>query len=266
MNRIFHFVVPAVGFLLICSSTSAQMRARGASARPIPPRPLPPARVTTITRPSSNSAPQVVSGAHVNRQVTVVQVAPNGQQTSITGTFPNAVNFEGVNDVPGLGFDYPHLAAISGNFPFNPPIERGEFGGRGGLNSFTPVFFNETPYLSDLVGPYSGQQGQQQPQIIVIQQPAPAAVAQSTNPVQQPSTTTPSTPPAVTSPVRDVGEFILVRRDGRILFASAFSVSDGQLRYVTPEGIRHTVPVTELDAGATRQMNEALGATVQLHN
>jgi hypothetical protein len=263
MNRIFHFVVPALGVLLICSSTSAQMRAGGASARPISPRPLPPARVTTITRPSSNSAPQVVSGAHVNRQVTLVQVAPNGQQTSIIGTFANTGNFEGENAVPGLGFDYPHLAAISGNFPFNPPIEHGEFGAR---NSFAPVFFNETPYLSDLVGPYSGQQGQQQPQIIVIQQPAPVAGAQSMNPAQQSSTTTPSTPPAVAAPVRDVGEFILVRRDGRILFASAFSVNGGQLRYVTPEGISHTVSVAELDAGATLQMNEALGATVQIHN
>jgi hypothetical protein len=68
------------------------------------------------------------------------------------------------------------------------------------------------------------------------------------------------------APIREVGEFILVRRDGSILFASAFSVIGAQLRYVTPEGIRRTLPLAELDAVATQDMNEARGTTVQLHD
>ena len=70
-------------------------------------------------------------------------------------------------------------------------------------------------------------------------------------------------PPSSPAPVPDVGEFILVRRDGKILFASVYSVVGTELRYVTPEGIRRTLPVTELDAEATRAMNEARGSTVQ---
>ena len=49
-------------------------------------------------------------------------------------------------------------------------------------------------------------------------------------------------------------------------FASAFSIVGDQLRYVTPEGIRHSVPMAEMDPDATQQMNEARGTTVQLHN
>jgi hypothetical protein len=66
--------------------------------------------------------------------------------------------------------------------------------------------------------------------------------------------------------VPDVGDFILVRQDGRILFASVFSVVGTQMQYVTPEGIRHTLPLTDLDANATQQMNEARGTTVQISN
>jgi hypothetical protein len=67
-------------------------------------------------------------------------------------------------------------------------------------------------------------------------------------------------------PIPDVGDFILVRRDGRIVFASVFSVVGSQLQYVTPEGIRHSIAMSDLDADATQQMNEARGTTVQIHN
>jgi hypothetical protein len=67
-------------------------------------------------------------------------------------------------------------------------------------------------------------------------------------------------------PIRDVGDFILVRRDGRVLFASVFSVVGTQLQYVTPEGIRRTLEISDLDGDATQQMNEARGTTVEFHN
>ena len=72
--------------------------------------------------------------------------------------------------------------------------------------------------------------------------------------------------PGPAAAVPDVGDFILVRRDGRILFASAFSITGDQLRYVTPEGIRRSLPMAELDSDATQQMNEARGTTVQLRD
>jgi len=180
--------------------------------------------------------------------------------------------------VPGLGFDFPHLAAISGKIHFNPAFEQNRFGVNGG--SFAPIFWSDIPGYSDFVDstniqpaqPEIQQQGQQNPQIIIIQQPTPFAREQlpgrdqqAASNFQAPYTAPTIASPAEVPPIRDVGEFIFVRRDGRMLFAAAFFVSGGVLQFVTPEGVRRTVPVTELDAEATRKMNEALGTTVDLH-
>jgi len=327
MNRIFNFVVPALGGLLICIPTSAQMRGGRAFANPIPARPLPSTQVTTIVRPHSNSVTQPAP-AQAHQQVAAMQIAPDGHQTTFNRQFARVVNLDSVIAVPGLGFDYPHLAAISGNFPFNPPIEHGKNnpphhffapifftddlnfqavprvgfdyphsaaisgnfpfnppfennGIRINDNSFVPIFFTENAGFSDFIDPeviqqverQFQQQGQQPPQIIVIQQPAPVVGAQPSSPVKQApvssaisSTMSPSASEATAVPVRDVGEFILIRRDGRVLFASVFYVSGGQLHYVTPEGTRHTVSLAELDSNATHQMNDALGTAIQIHN
>ena len=76
------------------------------------------------------------------------------------------------------------------------------------------------------------------------------------------------TPPAVTAALKRMTRdgLLNVRRDGRILFASVFSVVGTELQYVTPEGIRHTLAMSDLDANATQHMNEARGTTVQIHN
>ncbi len=174
--------------------------------------------------------------------------------------------------MPGLGFDFPHLAAISGALGNNS----WHFGHNGhrGQDSFAPILFGGYPYYSDDLG-YDQQEqqpeqqtvqpSQPQPQIIVIQQPLPAQQgADSGSDTGNLSASESESQAAV--PIPDVGDFILVRRDGRILFASVFSVVGVQLQYVTPEGIRHTLAMSDLDADATQQMNEARGTTVQIHN
>lgn len=107
------------------------------------------------------------------------------------------------------------------------------------------------------VGAHQEYQPQQQPVPIAAQQPtaSSAGAGETSNPA--------AAPPSPSAHVPDVGEFILVRRDGKILFASVYSIVGSEIRYVTPEGIRRTLPVTELDAEATRAMNEACGTTVQ---
>ncbi len=139
--------------------------------------------------------------------------------------------------------------------------------GRRGQGSFVPIFFGGYPYYEDLGYDQLEQQPAQQlqPQVIVIQLPALAQQNVDTrSDTGNPSTSQPE--PQAAAPVRDVGDFLLVRRDGRILFASVFSVVGTQLQYVTPEGIRHTLAMSDLDADATRQMNEARGTTLQIHN
>jgi hypothetical protein len=262
MSRTIQFTGALVLALLACSSLAAQMRGgspSGASARVVPMHAAPIARA-----PGVSAAPSV-SGTHASRQATVIQIAPSGRVTSRAGSFASSGNFddENGNGVPGLGFDYVHLAAVSGNFRNPPSFGRGSHRER---NFVTPVFFGGFggfPYYSDFT---DYQPVQQQPQVIVIQQPVPAVVAQEPAPSARdtyPDAAAPAAPPA---PVREVGEFILVRRDGRILFASVFSVIGSQLQYVTPEGIRRTLPLAELDIVATQDMNEARGTTVQLHN
>src|SRR6267378_2309594 len=240
MNWKVQIAGTAIVIILACSGAGAQMRGGGSSGVSIPARAAP-ARVTSMVRQSGVSAGPSTYGARASRQPTVIQVAPNGRVNSRTNSFANTFNFDDGIGVPGLGFDH---------------------GTHRQRDFITPIFFGGFPYYSDFS---DYQQEQQPPQIIVIQQPAPAVTAQQEAPPTQGAydALTPAPAPA---PVPEVGELILVRRDGRVLFASVFSVTGNQVQYVTPEGIRHALPLTELDTVATQDMNEARGTTLQFHN
>ncbi len=263
MKDTFHFAGAVMVALVVCSGAEAQMRGGGSSGASMPAR-VAPMRLPTTAKVSAAAPVSSSSGARVSRQATVIQISPNGHATSSAGPLANSVGFGDENGVPGLGFDYVHLAAISGNFRNNPPNFRR--GVRRERNFVTPIFFGGFPYYSDFS---DYQQVQQQPQVIIIQQPTPVVtVQQAAAPAQESriDAAIPAPLPAPAAPVREVGEFVLVRRDGRVLFASAFSVIGAQLQYVTPEGIRRTLPLAELDAVATQDMNEARGTTLQFHN
>lgn len=173
----------------------------------------------------------------------------------LVGT-PLNPNFAPIRGVPGMGFDYQHLAAIE-----HPFLNRF---GRGRTlfpyyPYFAPLFYDtlplddydsydgQYPYDSQTPGDYT-----QQPQFITQQPPPQASV-----PLESISQT-PAPPPP------ELGELILVRRDGQILLAVAFTVRNGQLTYVTKEGARRSFPVSELDKDATREMNDANGTAVSL--
>jgi hypothetical protein len=260
------FAVTAIFF--VSFAVQAQGRGGGSGAMSARVAPMP---VRTGRAANLSGAP-VSSGARGVRPATVIQISPSGRTFSSTGSFANSINFGDGNGVPGLGFDYPHLAAVGGNFRGNPPGF-----GRGGhreRNFVTPFLYGGFPYYSDF-GDYQQEPQQQepqqepqqqQPQVIVIQQPVPAApVDQSV--ASAPQTTPNGTQPApAPAPVPEVGELVLVRRDGRVLFASIFSVTGNQVQYVTPEGIRRVLPLSDLDTVATQEMNEARGTTLQFHN
>src|ERR1700733_12574270 len=88
----------------------------------------------------------------------------------------------------------------------------------------------------------------QQPEQYVVEQPAPA-------PVQNAA-------PGPAAALPDVGEFFLVRKNGQVGLASAFTFSKDRVIYITREGMRRSFPAAELDKDATRQRNEAAGTTV----
>ena len=261
ISKIHVFAAITAG-VLVCSMAGAQVRNAnmGTSVH----------RSSVLARPVARaSASSMGTGATAVRtvqQASVIQISPSGQITSGFNPIASSVGFDGV---PGLGFDFPHLAAISGAMRNNSSFHFRHDGHRG-QGFFVPILFGGYPYnYADLGYEQAEQQTvlptQPQPQVIVIQLPAPAQQSVDTrSDTGNPSTSQSESQAA--APVRDVGDFLLVRRDGRILFASVFSVVGTQLQYVTPEGIRHTLAMSDLDEDATRQMNEARGTTLQIHN
>jgi hypothetical protein len=163
----------------------------------------------------------------------------------------NGTDFQ---NVPGLGFDYPHLAAISGNrhrhrngfFNGGAP-----FGFGGGFLWGPSVVVEEVPAAES------------QPVVIEDQvaddafddAPRQARRARASRAVSnpQPETTVAS------APQPDPEQFVFVRRDGGLVFAVAYTWDNGTLRYVTPEGVRRSMGRDALDLSATQQFNEQRG-------
>lgn len=181
---------------------------------------------------------------------------PGIHSPSRVGT-PLHPNFAPLRGVPGLGFDFPHLAAIS-----RPTRDRFGREHRQILPFITPIFGTLPLYYPfDSETPDYYDQADQQPQFLMMpQQPQAAA--------PPPREAAPVAPPAVAQfpapPPPELGQLILVRRDGQVLLAVAFTTVRGQLTYITREGTRRSFPVSELDKTATREMNDANGTSVSL--
>jgi hypothetical protein len=65
-------------------------------------------------------------------------------------------------------------------------------------------------------------------------------------------------------PLPDVGTLTLVLRDGARLNVVAFTMTQGQVIYITPEGLRLTISAEILDADATQRVNQEHGTPMQL--
>jgi len=165
--------------------------------------------------------------------------------------------------VPGFGFDYVHLAAITRGL--TPSNFRAFFPRRHvrGSTPFFPILFPLDPVMSPIVLVQQPPLEVGPPEVDeedVAPPPPPRTRYREAPPVPQ-EEAAPLPPPA---PNQDTGEYVLVKRDGSLLFAVAFSARGDQLVYVTREGLRKSFPVAQLDPGATRQMNEQRGTSIQL--
>lgn len=261
------FLAVALAGILICFPAGAQLRNATGPSAAVSSTTQHSTRVAKhVTRASSGSAKNSSAAPAVNRETNLIQTSPSGQAPSAFVPFANSSLFDGASGVPGLGFDFPHLAAIRTGLANHVPPRFGPTG-RAGPNSFSSILFWGYPYYYDDSAsdqPGQAEPPQAQPENLVIQQPAPDQSADSGPDTESLSATSEEVPADLSVP--EVGDFILVRRDGRILFASIFSVVGSQLQYVTPEGIRRTLDLSDLDVEATQQMNEARGTTVQIHN
>jgi len=155
-------------------------------------------------------------------------------------------------NVPGLGFDFPHLAAINGGrrhedegfFPF----------GFGGFLLSSPGVIVEEP-------------------LPVEQQPVAETVAGSANDIErehalerrerrlriEEERALAAANAAPAAPQHDAPEYVFVKRDGDLVFAVAYSWDNGTLRYITRDGGRRSVTRDALDMDATQQFNEQRG-------
>jgi hypothetical protein len=201
------------------------------------------------------------------------------------GPAVKSFDFDNTSGVPGLGFDFTHLADISRTNGTNSSSHFVHHGHQGD-GFFVAIPFGGYAYYAGDQGPDQAEQqsetqaeqpadqGDRQAELQAQPQTEAIADQQRSGPSSQAaefgngggnySGSAEAAPEE--APVPDVGDFILVRRDGRILFASLFSVIGTQVRYITPEGTRRTLALADLDSDATQEMNEARGTTVQLHN
>lgn len=154
----------------------------------------------------------------------------------------------GCSSVPGLGFDVPHLAAICGPAAVGAGLSGNQ------LPLFFPsfgggFFLPNTPVVVEEAAPEGPQDENAETEIAEtprrarIMQPAPARPQ-----VEE-----------VSAAPRQTEEFVFVRRDGTLFFAVAYAWENGTLRYVTSEGLRHSVARDALDLSATQQFNEQRG-------
>ena len=124
----------------------------------------------------------------------------------------------------------------------------------GGFAYFIP----SEPYVVNEAAPQ--QQQQPAPQIIVLQQAAPAAPAST---FAQSSEQTQAAPEPQ-APLRDVGEFVLIKRDGAQILAVAFTRQGDHIVYITQQGLRRSLQVIDLDPEATEQANDDRGTPIRL--
>ena len=152
--------------------------------------------------------------------------------------------------VPGLGFDYAHFAAV------HPQgINR-----RGRNNQFAFAYFPF--YGGGYYMPLSSDDAEEAPPADAQQ--ADTGQQETSQPAYNDRPVRPSrdyVPATQTASELEAEQYVFVRRDGTVFFAAAYAWENGTLRYITTEGLRHTVTADKLDLVATQQFNEQRGLT-----
>jgi len=180
---------------------------------------------------------------------------------------PNASRRVLSQDVPGLGFDYSHLAAIGGSRGHG----RGFFPGRDRNRPFLAYFpfFGGGYYLPLYDDDYDEGPSEEEQQAEATEPDYypgsyPPPPRPGDTPEGLPAPAPAPTPSASAALERPADQYVFVRRDGTLFFAVAYTWADGNLRYVTSEGLRRSVGGDTLDLAATQQFNEQRGLSFRV--
>jgi hypothetical protein len=183
-----------------------------------------------------------IAARPVQRTTASVQRAGSGRQLLSQDT------------VPGLGFDYAHVAAV------HPHGNHDHLRNRNFAFAYFPFYgggyympLSSDDYVDDAPPADAQQQdtGEQQ-------------AAQTADPDRPARPSRDYVPAPQTAAELEAEQYVFVRRDGTVFFAAAYAWENGTLRYITKEGLRHTLTADKLDLAATQQFNEQRGLTFRL--
>lgn len=241
----------AIFVSLVPAGAMAQHRGGGPTAAPIVAQraAIPAAGVGVAPR----GAVHVAQGTHVGVSSGAVRRAQvnlaTGQRVNRGSLgFRNLPVFrENAGTTPGLGFDYPHLAAANGG-----RVHNNHFGAAGGLG-FGGFLLSPPMVIVE--------EGQLQPAESQEAKPeqAGAVDAAERDDLRYLERPTRSEPRVEAGPQHEASEYVFVRRDGGLVFAVAYSWENGALHYVTRDGLRRSLLRDALDMDATQQFNEQRG-------
>jgi len=201
-----------------------------------------------------HATPASRTGVHFNR-------ATNSFQ-SADGSFVSLQDL--LNQAPGEGFDFRHVAALNQDFLIKAAIDpvtqwkiaearrllRGSgFGGPGFFLWDGGAYYPITDE-SAAPEPAAGQQTAQEPQMVVVQAPAEQSLGSSSA--------------EEAAPLPDAGQFVLVLQNGTQLQAVAFTRMNDRIVYITTDGNRRTIAAADLNSDATMRINEERGTPLQL--
>jgi len=201
--------------------------------------------------PAQSAGARMTTGVRPGTGVVVVH------RTGVSGNVRRSVNIASLPvfraesaNAPGLGFDFPHMAAVNGRRGHGRFIGANSFGFNGFLLSSPGVIVEE------------GQPVENQPVVeeIAANNGAEGGDVRGSEGRNFPGSVSAAAP----APQHDAAEYVFVRRDGGLVFAVAYSWDRGTLRYITREGIRGSVMRGALDMEATQQFNEQRGVDFRL--
>ncbi len=159
--------------------------------------------------------------------------------------------------VPGLGFDFPHLAAV-----FGPDaVGAGKHERFSGIGSFVPLFDGGF-FLPQQPVVVEEEPGGDQAEPVQANAEAKAeATAEARLEARRRATAEQS---RVSQPVPETPPYVLVKQDGTLVFVVAYSWESGKvLRYMTSQGLWGTLAREALDLDATEQFNQQRGLSFQ---
>jgi len=251
-SAVRRFSITAITALVLPAFAVAQHHGGGIAFAPAA-RPAP-----AISRPTpagTHASGRALSGLQSAARIGVpVLRTRNGTRIIHRNNGGNfAFNGTDFQDVPGLGFDYPHLAAISGNRRFHGNrFSGGDPFGFGGFLFGPSVIVEDVPVAESQ--PADAQTSVEEQEVADDAPPVqrPPHRARSPRGVEPEAGNAP-TPP------RDDEQYVFVRRDGSLVFAVAYAWESGTLRYITPDGLRLSIGRDALDLDATQQFNEQRG-------